>query len=316
VRAVAMELCPALGISIPVGKDSMSMRTTWRDADGRDQSVTAPLSLIVTAFAPVADARQALTPLLRRDLRRYRARLDRPLRLASGASGGSVLAQVYGQLGDVPPDLDDPTHLASFFGAIQELQAEGLLLAYHDIADGGLFATLCEMAFASRCGLEITLDAHADTLAALFAEELGAVVQIEASNRAKVVQRFGAAGLAVHVIGVPAAHQRIRIQAQRKTLFDAARIDLHRAWSATTHAMQRLRDNPECADEEHARVADAADPGLSPVLTFDPAADIAAPYIATGARPRSRSFASRGSTGRSRWPRRSTARGSRRSTCT
>jgi phosphoribosylformylglycinamidine synthase len=284
VRAVAMELCPALGISIPVGKDSMSMRTTWRDAEGRDNAVTAPLSLVVTAFAPLEDARQALTPLLRRDLDDTElAWID----LCGGKRrlGGSVLAQVYGQLGDVTPDLDDPAHLAAFFGTIQELHAEGMLLAYHDIADGGLFATLCEMAFASRCGLEVTLDAHADPLATLFAEELGAVVQIEASNRAKVAQRFIAAGLAVHVVGVPATHDRIRIHAQRLPLLDVSRIDLHRAWSATTHAMQRLRDNPDCADEEQARVADAADPGLSPVLTFDPGDDIAAPYIATGARP-------------------------------
>ena len=284
VRAVAMELCPALGISIPVGKDSMSMRTTWRDADGRDRAVTAPLSLIVTAFAPMEDARKALTPLLRQDVE------DTELvwiDVCGGKRrlGGSALAQVYGQLGDEAPDLDNPAHLAAFFGVTQELHEEGLLLAYHDIADGGLFATLAEMAFASRCGLDITLDAHADPLAALFAEELGAVVQIAASSRARVAQRFGATGLAAHVIGVPAAHPRIRISAQRRTLLDVSRVDLHRAWSATTHAMQRLRDNPECADEEHARLADVEDPGISPALTFDPADDIAAPYIATGARP-------------------------------
>jgi phosphoribosylformylglycinamidine synthase len=284
VRAVAMDLCPALGIAIPVGKDSMSMRTTWRTAEGDDRAVTAPLSLIVTAFAPVHDARQALTPLLRRDVEHTElVWID----LGGGKRrlGGSALAQVYGQLGDVPPDLDDPAHLAAFFATIQELHAEGLLLAYHDISDGGLFATLVEMAFASRCGLEVTLDPNADPLAALFAEELGAVVQIAGSNRPWVAQRLGAVGLAAHVIGVPAAHERIRIHAQRRTLLDASRVDLHRAWSATTHAMQRLRDNPECASAEHARLADVDDPGLTPVLTFDPAEDIAAPYIATGARP-------------------------------
>ena len=284
VRAVAMELCPALGISIPVGKDSMSMRTAWMDAEGRDRAVTAPLSLIVSAFAPVEDARQALTPHLRRDVN------DTELvwiDLGGGKRrlGGSVLAQVYGQLGDVAPDLDDPSHLAAFFATIQELHAEGLLLAYHDVSDGGLFATLCEMAFASRCGLEIALDAHADPLAALFAEELGAVVQIKASNRANVAQRLTAAGLAVHVIGVPATHQRVKVLTQRKSLLDVSRVDLHLAWSVTTHAMQRLRDNPQCADEERARLADVEDPGNSPVLTFDPSEDIAAPYIATGARP-------------------------------
>jgi len=284
VRAVAMELCPALGVSIPVGKDSMSMRTTWRD-EGRNKAVTAPVSLIVTAFAPVPDVRRALTPLLR--LNRGGTDL---LWIDLGAGkqrlGGSALAQVYGQLGDVAPDLDDSARLAAFFVAIQALIAEGRLLAYHDIGDGGLFATLCEMAFASRCGLDVALDAvRGDPLAVLFAEEPGAVVQVRATERAIVVARVAAAGLAVHAIGAPAQHGRITIGAHGETLLDASRIDLHRAWAATTHALQRLRDNPESVDQEHARILDAADPGLSPALTFDPSEDIAAPYIATGSRP-------------------------------
>ena len=284
VRAVAMELCPALRISIPVGKDSMSMRTTWRD-DGREKAVTAPVSLIITAFAPIHDARQALTPLLRRDAGDTElVWID--LGAGAGRLGGSALAQVYGQLGDVAPDIGDPARLAGFFMAIHDLRAQGRVLAYHDIGDGGLFATLCEMAFASRCGLELSLDSAAgEPLAILFAEELGAVLQVQVSARADVMQRLAAAGLAVHAIGAPAGHDRIRIRAHGNTLLDASRIDLHRAWSATTHAMQRLRDNPDCADQEYARLLDATDPGISPHLTFDAADDIAAPYISTGARP-------------------------------
>jgi len=283
VRAVAMELCPALGISIPVGKDSMSMRTTWKEG-GSEKAVTAPLSLIVSAFAPVADARRTLTPQLAReegetslvwvDLSANRLRL-----------GGSALAQAYRQLGNECPDVDDPARLAAFFDTIQTLHREGKLLAYHDIADGGLFATLAEMAFASRCGLAIDLPASCEAVAALFAEELGAVVQVRARDAAALVKRFARQGLAATAIGNPTSDLRIRIAHAGKTLLDESRIDLHRAWSATTHAMQRLRDNPDDADQEYDRIRDVGDPGLSPVLTFDPNDDIAAPFIACGLRP-------------------------------
>ncbi len=284
VRAVGMELCPALGIAIPVGKDSMSMRTTWRD-DGRDCAVTAPLSLIVSSFAPVPDARRVLTPLLRLD-RGDSVLLWIDLGAGKHRLGGSALAQVCAQLGNVAPDLDDPARLVAFFGAIQAFAAEGRLLAYHDIADGGLFATLCEMAFATRCGLSIALDRlGADPLSALFAEELGAVVQISASDRDGVVSRLTNAGLAAQAIGTPVRGNRIRIAIDGGTILDESRVDLHRAWSATTHELQRLRDNPEAADEEYDRILDGSDDGIVPVLTFDPAEDIAAPYIATGARP-------------------------------
>jgi len=284
VRAVAMELCPALGISIPVGKDSMSMRTTWRDG-GAEKAVTAPLSLIVTAFAPVGDARRVLTPLLARD--------DEPTELVwidLGAGkrrlGGSALAQVFGQLGNVAPDLDDPARLSAFFSAIQALAAEGRLLAYHDIADGGMFATLCEMAFATRCGLSIALDElRGDPLAVLFAEEPGAIVLVRASERAATVARLVAAGLVAHAIGAPVASDRITITTNGATWLDEARVDLHRAWSATTHELQRLRDNPAVVDQEFARIRDGSDPGLAPVLTFDPARDVAAPFVAAGSRP-------------------------------
>ena len=200
VRAVAMELCPALGISIPVGKDSMSMRTTWTDG-GIEKAVTAPVSLIVSAFAPVPDVRRVLTPQLVMDAGEttlvwidiFAGRL----RL-----GGSALAQAYGQLGNVCPDVDDPMRLAAFFGAIQSLHRDGLLLAYHDIADGGLFTTLVEMAFASRSGLAIDLPPAEDALAMLFAEELGAVVQARSRDVAAIVRRLSDAGLALHAIGM------------------------------------------------------------------------------------------------------------------
>ncbi len=284
VRAVAMELCPALGISIPVGKDSMSMRTTWRD-DGRDKAVTAPVSLIVTAFAPVPDVRRALTPLLRRD-RGPTVLLWIDLGAGKGRLGGSALAQVYGQLGDVAPDLDDPARLVAYFAGISAMMTEGRLLAYHDVSDGGLFATFCEMAFASRCGLDIALDMGSDDpLALLFAEEPGAVVQVAVDDRAAVAARLVAAGLAVHAIGAPATHDRIMIALGDRLLLDESRIDLHRAWSATTHELQRLRDNPASVDQEYAQLLDVTDPGLSPVLTFDPTEDVAAPFIAKESRP-------------------------------
>jgi phosphoribosylformylglycinamidine synthase len=282
VRAVAMELCPALGISIPVGKDSMSMRTTWRDG-GMEKAVTAPLSLIVSAFAPVSDARRVLTPQLSHVGHSTLAWID----LSAGRLrlGGSALAQAYGQMGDECPDLDDPERLASLFSAIQALHRDGMLLAYHDIADGGLFAALTEMAFASRCGLEIELPAAADPIRALFAEELGAVVGVRKHDMLALAKVIDAAGLSLHDIGHPSVDGRIRVLHRGGVVLDEPRVDLHRAWSATTHAMQRLRDNPDDADSEFERIGDAADHGLSPALTFEPSDDIAAPFIARGARP-------------------------------
>ncbi len=283
VRAVAMELCPALGISIPVGKDSMSMRTTWSE-NGVAKAVTAPLSLIVSAFAPLADARRVLTPLLERGAEDTMLAWVH-LATAARRLGGSALAQVYGQLGDTCPDVDDPARLTAFFVAIQALHRDGLLLAYHDISDGGLFATLAEMAFAARCGLEVGLPAGGDVLATLFAEELGAVVQVRSNDAPEAKQRLRTAGLSMDAIGRPIAGERIRIVHGEVVVLDESRVDLHRAWSATTHALQRLRDNPQAADQEFARIADTADPGLQPALTFEPADDIAAPYIAKGTRP-------------------------------
>ena len=285
VHAVAVELCPALGVSIPVGKDSMSMRTAWREG-ATDKAVTAPVSLIVSAFARVADARRVLTPQLRLE------RGDTVLLLVDlgdgkNRLGGSTLAQVFGQMGNVAPDLDDAQKLKSFFNVVQALHAADRLLAYHDRSDGGLFAALAEMAFAGRCGLAVELDTLPGTpLEALFSEELGAVLQINPTEEDEVIAAFKGAGLRCEPIGRPTRDGRIRIEHNGKLLFDESRIDLHRAWSRTSHAMQRLRDNPDSADQEYERLLDAGDPGLSPHLSFDPSDDIAAPYIAKGARPK------------------------------
>ncbi|HEY4136861.1 MAG TPA: phosphoribosylformylglycinamidine synthase, partial [Casimicrobiaceae bacterium] len=283
VHAVALELCAQIGVAIPVGKDSLSMKTTWRDGDV-DKVVTAPISLIVSAFAPVGDARRTWTPLVRLDRGdTVLVRLD----LANGRRrlGASALAQVYGQLGNEGPDLDDPRRLSSFFALLRQWRANDLLLAYHDISDGGLFVTLAEMAFASRCGVDIRLGDGVDALADLFAEELGAVVQISRSAANAAITDAAKRGIHATVIGQPTKDGRIRVTQNDRIVFDQARVDLHRAWSKTTHAMQRLRDNPESADSEFDRLLDDADPGLAPHLTFDPSEKIAAPFIATRARP-------------------------------
>jgi len=312
VRAVGMELCPALGVSIPVGKDSMSMKTTWRDAASReDKAVTAPLSLIVSAFAPVIDVRKSLTPQLRMDRGETELVL---VDLGAGKCrlGASALAQVFGQVGNTPPDIDDPKKLAAFFQAIQSLNAEGRIVAYHDRSDGGLFATLAEMAFAGRAGVTVCIDTlvlderrldvdgherQSDVLGAdrserilevLFNEELGAVLQVRREDRDLVMGRLRDAGLSAesHVIGHPNREAEIRVVVNGKPVLAEMRVDLHRAWSQVTHHIQRMRDNPLCADQEYDRILDAGDPGLGARLTFDPREDLAAPFISKGTRPR------------------------------
>ena len=287
VNAVGMELCPALGLTIPVGKDSMSMRTVWEDQGAR-KAVTAPVSLIISAFAPVRDVRKSLTPqlvdvaedtrLLFIDLARGKQRL-----------GGSVVAHVHGQVGPESPDVEDPALLRGFFAAVQALNEAGALLAYHDRSDGGLWATLCEMAFAGRCGLDVDVSAlGGDAAAALFNEELGAVVQVRAADVARVREVLGQQGLGayVHELGHPQAALEVRVRSGGDVLLAEDTLALRRTWSRVSHEMQKLRDNPACADQESAARCDPADPGLSPKLTFDPAQDVAAPYIAKGARPR------------------------------
>ena len=288
VRAVGMELCPELGIAIPVGKDSMSMKTLWADRDGRPREMTAPLSLIVSAFATVRDAGRTLRPQLRVDMGDTDLIL---IDLGEGRNrlGASCLAQVYGQVGNHAPDLNDPELLKRFFAAVQELNREGLILAYHDRSDGGLFVTLCEMAFAGRCGLEVDLDpVGPDDLSALFSEELGALIQVRRRDRDAVLELLEDRGLGEcsPVIGTHQESDRILFRRHRSEVLAASRAELQEIWSETSLRMQSLRDHPDCAREEHARIADAADPGLNVRLCFDPDEDVAAPYIASGARPR------------------------------
>ncbi|MFN3593183.1 MAG: phosphoribosylformylglycinamidine synthase, partial [Thiobacillaceae bacterium] len=311
VRAVAKELCPELGISIPVGKDSMSMRTVWEEG-GERKSVVAPLSLIVSAFAPTPDARATLTPQLRTDCGPTDLIL---IDLGEGNNrlGGSILAQVYGELGDACPDLDVPQRLKAFFATVQRLNAEGRLLAYHDRSDGGLIVTLCEMAVAGRTGIDVDVDElryhrlHEDIrldvedapdprepytsrlFGILFNEELGAVLQVRRADTPYVMQAFIEAGLRdeFYVIGTLNRKDRIRILREGRPVLDEARVDLLAAWWETSWRMQRLRDNPACADQDYEALRDARDPGLNVRLAFDPTEDVAAPYVKrASARPR------------------------------
>jgi len=287
VKAVGMELCPALGIAIPVGKDSMSMKTVWQE-NGEDKSVTAPLSLIVTAFAPVSDVRKTLTPELRSDLGDTDLIL---IDLGKGRNrlGGSCLAQVYSQVGHHAPDLDDAQAFKQFFNVIQELNREGKLIAYHDRSDGGLFTTVAEMAFAGHTGVSLQLDGLGDDpVAALFSEELGAVLQVRHQDTEEVLSALREAdlGSAAFVIGELNEDDRIVIRRSGETLLDEARIALQRAWSETTFRMQAMRDNAECAREEYDRLLDGNDPGLHAKPSFALEEDVAAPFIARGERPR------------------------------
>jgi phosphoribosylformylglycinamidine synthase len=287
VRAVGEELCPALGIAIPVGKDSLSMRTGWQRS-GVGCSVVAPVSLIVSAFARVGDVRRTLTPVLRTDLGPSSLWL---IDLSGGRArlGGSVLAQVHGQLGRDAPDLDDPQLLIDFAKAMPQLRAAALLQAYHDRSDGGLLVTLLEMAFAGHCGLDIQAAAsdRSAALAELFAEEPGVVVQVREAHRAAFLELLAGHGLQAHVrcVGAPRTDMSIHISGAGDTLVTQW-SDLRRIWSQTTFQMRQLRDDPECAAEELAAQVDVADPGISVALSFDPDEDIAAPWINSGVRPR------------------------------
>ncbi|RMH87752.1 phosphoribosylformylglycinamidine synthase [Lysobacter pythonis] len=311
VEAVGMELCPALDLAIPVGKDSLSMQAQWQvrgpgssesqsesgcqgesgESEGQSFKSVSPVSLIVTAFAPVADVRQQLTPLLAREE-------DTELWLIGlGAGkrrmGGSILAQCYQSFAGEAPDIDDPQRLRGFFELIRDAREAGLLLAYHDRSDGGVFATLAEMAFASHLGLDITLDGWADNhdddiFEVLFTEELGAVVQIRGEDRAEFADLIAEHGLieCAQRIARPHTAEDMRVLCDGEVLAEWHWRDLFDAWWAVSHAMQRLRDNPESADQERESARDFEAIGLNPKLAFDPGEDIAAPFVATGARPR------------------------------
>jgi phosphoribosylformylglycinamidine synthase len=305
VKAVGIDFCPALGVAIPVGKDSLSMRTKWEDGKEQKQ-VTAPLSLIVTAFAAVDDVRRTLTPQLRPDAEVGETELLL-IDLGQGRNrlGGSALAQVYGVSGDLAPDVD-PAPLKAFFGAIQALNRAGRILAYHDRSDGGLFATVCEMSFCSHVGVSLNMDGlcydplmndvdgserfpqiagrlRERMLAALFTEELGAVIQIRHADRSEVMQALRAAGLGActHAIGGTNTADEVRVWRNARPVFSAKRAELQQAWSEVSFQIASLRDDPACAREEFDALADAGNPGLSVVTSFTPA-----PLVATGARPK------------------------------
>ena len=303
VKAVGMELCPALGISVPVGKDSLSMRTRWND-----KQVTAPVSLIVSAFASVGDVRPTLTPQLQAG--------DTTLVLIDLGQGkrrmaGSMLAQVLNQFGERVPDLDDPALIKALVAAVNELRGQGRILAYHDRSDGGLWATVCEMAFAGHLGVDLNVDLlvtegdgiadsraeYGDsknwagqvsarrqqlTLEALFNEELGVVLQVPTDVRNEVMQTLRAHGLSKysHFIGKTNQRGVVEVWRDTKAVFSAPLRDLHQAWDEVSWRIAALRDNPACADAEHAAAGVADDPGLHLHLTFDPAEDVAAPFIA------------------------------------
>ena len=289
VKAVGMQLCPELGITIPVGKDSMSMKTQWRD-EGTDKSVTSPLSLVVTGFAPVSDIRKTLTPQLRMDKGETDLILI-DLGRGQNRMGASILTQVYGKLGTQAPDVDDAEDLKAFFAVIQGLNADGHILSYHDRSDGGLMVTALEMAFAGHCGLNLFLDALADNsaelAAVLFNEELGAVIQVHQDATPEVLAQFSAAGLGdcVAVIGQPVNSDDVAISFNGQPVFGGQRRLLQRQWAQTSYQIQRLRDNVQCAEQEFDTILDEENPGLSAKLSFDVNQDISAPYIRKGVRP-------------------------------
>ena len=316
VAAIGMELCPALGISIPVGKDSLSMATAWKEG-GQSKAVVSPVSLIISAFASVQDVRKTSTPLLvlkdaaGQPIETELILID--LGRSQNRMAGSILAQVLNQSGRSAPNVDQPQDLKSLAAAIIELRQQQMLLAYHDRSDGGLLACIAEMAFASHCGISINVDMiavdlgqeqdwgdaknwadqvsgrrHEQTLRALFNEELGAVIQIRKVDRDAVFATLRKLDLSAcsHVIAKPNANGRIEIWRDAKNIFAEPRVVLQKMWGNTSYQIARLRDNPDCADSEFALLDNLADAGMSPKLTFDPRDDLAAPFINKNVRPK------------------------------
>ncbi len=286
VHAIGMELCPALDIAIPVGKDSMSMKTVWND--GEDKSVTSPMSLIITAFAQVRDARKTLTPVLKKDDEAKELWLI-DLGCGQNRLGGSIVAQCYGETGKVCPDVDDPELLKGFFSAIQSMNSADLIHAYHDRSDGGLFATITEMAFAGHTGICVHVDSLGeDNAAVMFNEELGAVIQTNQKDRAQIMQILTEAGLAEfsHIVGVCNNNDHIKFLRNGKEFFKMPREKARAAWSRTNYHMLKTRDNPVTAREYYEQVKYVNDPGLNVDLTFDHNENVAAPMIQTGVKPK------------------------------
>jgi phosphoribosylformylglycinamidine synthase len=287
VKAVGEELCPALDITIPVGKDSMSMKTTWQDDQG-EKAVTSPLSLVITAFGAVQDIRKTLTPELNNKVVATELLL---IDLGQGQNrlGASCLAQVYQQLGNEAPDVDSALILKGFFLAVQQLVNEKRLLAYHDRSDGGLFTSIVEMAFAGKTGVDIHLDAlSGSAIELLFNEELGAVVQVSAAEKEQVLKVFAKFEILhlVHSIGSLNNTDQIVFKQNGQVVLENSRVFYRQTWAKTTLHMQKLRDNPSCAEQEYAAKADVEDPGLHAQLSFDVTEDVAAPYIHKGVAPR------------------------------
>ena len=283
----ASDFCCALGISVPVGKDSLSMRTAWDD-QGEKKSVTSPVSLIVSAAAPVGDVALTVTPELR-DIPSVMVLAD--LGCGRARMGGSILAQVAQRFGDTAPDCEDPAVLARFMGAVRTLAAEGAIVAYHDRADGGLASTAAEMMFASRLGMKLDLTSltkDTDLFAALFNEELGALMQVPADKVDRVVEVMREAGLTsiCHFVGEVTNDDTLTIKANDTEVAKLARVDLQKAWTEVSWQIARGRDNPACADSEFARIERAEDTGLFAKTTFNVDEDIVAPMINTGARPK------------------------------
>ncbi|MEE8365292.1 MAG: phosphoribosylformylglycinamidine synthase [Gammaproteobacteria bacterium] len=286
VRTLGMEVCPQLGITIPVGKDSLSMKTTWQDGT-KTKAVTAPLSVIISAFAPVPDVRKVITPDIKPcDEGSQLVLID--LGCGQNRLGASALAQVYRQTGDIGPDMDDIALFKSFFAAIQQLIEQDAILAYHDRSDGGLVTTLCEMAFAGRSGLDCDIsDLGEVPMSILFAEELGAVIQVSQSQLGRVYEVLGSFGLAdiSHSIGQPAGSEALVIRHQGNMVLSESIISLRRAWSETSYQIQMLRDNPECVQQEYDLLLNNQKPTLFSKLSFEPSDDVAAPFISDN-RPR------------------------------
>jgi phosphoribosylformylglycinamidine synthase len=269
VEEIGMRLCPDLGISIPVGKDSMSMKTAWLDGT-KEKMVVSPVSLIVSAFAPVFDARKTLTPTLNRSLKDS-GLIYIDLGLGKNRLGASTFNLVFNEVGDIPPTLDDAKTLKAFFDVIQTLKNENVIEAYHDRSDGGLFATLTEMAFAGRCGLDIDLtNCGNDIKAILFNEELGAVIQVQKEHISNTLKKINEAlKHNAFLIGSISQNQTIHIQHQNETVFKETRSNLQSAWSETSFKMQTMRDNPESALEEFSQISDDLDPGIIPKFDFE-----------------------------------------------
>jgi phosphoribosylformylglycinamidine synthase len=296
-------------VAIPVGKDSLSMRTAWKN-DGGSHEVFSPVSLIATAFAPIEDARKVLTPQLRTDIDSSLILID--LSAGKHRLGGSIFAQVTNQVGNEVPDLDEPALLVAFVSTIARLNDENLLLAYHDKSDGGLFATVTEMAFAGRCGVSLNIDLltidpySADwgdfkirpeqvavqrneiSVKALFNEELGAVIQVAASKRNEVLGKLREAGLSKcsFVIGMPNTKGTIDVYRDAKVVFSATRATLQSTWSEVSYRIASMRDEPKSVQAEFERIQKIDDRGLFSELSYNPSEDIAAPFINKGARPK------------------------------